>query len=186
MQVALGLGLLLRECKQVIKYEEDEVTLETPTYVGASILNIKMLDLVIEAVEKSKDVQQEPAILDKAAHKDGLETKDSADEEEAVVEVKGKKAMKSGGSGKPSKKAKDTGQLVEIWPALVLQISYLPFEIWPAHALQLWLVSFHQPASSHVRSGQHRLYISGCYLSFEIWPALALHVWHIWYSSVLG
>ncbi|KAG2360014.1 hypothetical protein BDR07DRAFT_1487571 [Suillus spraguei] len=101
MQVALGLGLLLRECKQVIKYEEDEVTLETPTYVGASILDIKMLDLVIEAVEK-----QEPAILDKAAHKDGLETKDSADEEEAVVEVKGKKAMKSGGSGKPSKKAK--------------------------------------------------------------------------------
>ncbi|KAG2360219.1 hypothetical protein BDR07DRAFT_1378130 [Suillus spraguei] len=227
MRVALGLGLLLRECKRIIKYEEDEVTLETPTYVRDSILDIKMLDLVIEAVEKvrgglmhllkSKDIQQEPAILDKVAHGDGLGAKDGADDspedsdkdegenedkEEAVVEVKGKKRMKSGGSRKPSKKAK--GDSVEIWPALVLQVSYLPFEIWPAHALQLWLlwlVSFYQPAASHLRSGQHMLYSSGwsasamplacqillaSYLSFEIWPALVLHVWHIWYFSGLG
>ncbi|KAG1825205.1 hypothetical protein EV424DRAFT_1537908 [Suillus variegatus] len=99
MRVALGLGLLLRECKRAIEYEADEAALETPTYVSTSILDIKMLDRVIEAVKKvrgglmhllkSKDVQQEPAILGKAALGDGLRAKDGAghdaDVEEGVV-----------------------------------------------------------------------------------------------------
>jgi hypothetical protein len=51
MQVALGLGLLLRECKWAIEYEEDKATPNMPTYIGISILDIKILDLVGEAVD---------------------------------------------------------------------------------------------------------------------------------------
>ncbi|KAG1794805.1 uncharacterized protein HD556DRAFT_1442581 [Suillus plorans] len=93
-----------------------------------------------------------------------------------------------------------------------LRVSYLPFNIWPAQtlyvwlALQVWLVSFYGPATCHLISGQHRLYMSGwsvstgllhpisllastgstglagqflrvSYLPFNIWPAQALQVW---------
>ncbi|KAG1879762.1 hypothetical protein F4604DRAFT_1679351 [Suillus subluteus] len=54
MKVGLGLGMLLRECKRVIEYEEDEATLNTPSYLGTSILSIKTHDLVIEAINTAR------------------------------------------------------------------------------------------------------------------------------------
>ncbi|KAG2130404.1 hypothetical protein DEU56DRAFT_914835, partial [Suillus clintonianus] len=54
MKVSLGLGMLLRECKRVIEYEEDEATLNTPSYLGTSILSIKTHDLVIEAINTAR------------------------------------------------------------------------------------------------------------------------------------
>ncbi|KAG1883654.1 hypothetical protein F4604DRAFT_1677404 [Suillus subluteus] len=52
MRVTVGLGLLLRVCKRAIEYEEDDVTLETLPYISSSLLNIKILDLVVDAVNK--------------------------------------------------------------------------------------------------------------------------------------
>ncbi|KAG1863116.1 hypothetical protein F4604DRAFT_1683705 [Suillus subluteus] len=54
MGVSLGLGMLLRECKRVIEYEEDEATPNTPSYLGTSILSIKTHDLVIEAINTAR------------------------------------------------------------------------------------------------------------------------------------
>jgi hypothetical protein len=54
MKVGLGLGMLLRECKRVIEYEEDEATPNTPSYLGTSILSIKTYDLVIEAINTAR------------------------------------------------------------------------------------------------------------------------------------
>ncbi|KAG1747473.1 hypothetical protein EDB19DRAFT_1826196 [Suillus lakei] len=54
MKVSLGLGMLLRECKRVIEYEEDEATPNTPSYLGTSILSIKTHDLVIEAINTAR------------------------------------------------------------------------------------------------------------------------------------
>ncbi|KAG2158722.1 uncharacterized protein EDB93DRAFT_1245954 [Suillus bovinus] len=102
MRVTLGLGLLLRECKRAIEYEEDEVAFETPAYISSSFLDIKILDLVVEAVKKvrggamrllkAKLVQQESAIVDKAVvgegsgADDGMDT--TADGEQGVTEEK--------------------------------------------------------------------------------------------------
>ncbi|KAG2096964.1 uncharacterized protein F5147DRAFT_778106 [Suillus discolor] len=54
MKVGLGLGMLLRECKRVIEYEADDATPNTPSYLGTSILGIKTLDLVIEAINTAR------------------------------------------------------------------------------------------------------------------------------------
>ncbi|KAG1740266.1 hypothetical protein EDB19DRAFT_1828489 [Suillus lakei] len=54
MKVSLGCGMLLRECKRVIEYEEDEATPNTPSYLGTSILSIKTHDLVIEAINTAR------------------------------------------------------------------------------------------------------------------------------------
>ncbi|KAG2109007.1 uncharacterized protein F5147DRAFT_773346 [Suillus discolor] len=51
MRVTLGLGLLLRECKRAIEYEVDEAPHNTPTYLGASTLDIKILSLVEDLVD---------------------------------------------------------------------------------------------------------------------------------------
>jgi hypothetical protein len=93
MRVSLGLGLLLRECKQAIEYEADEVTTETPTYISTSILDIKILVLVLQAVNKVRgsvihllkvrDIQQESAIGDKTPIGDGRRGEDG---EDGVVE----------------------------------------------------------------------------------------------------
>ncbi|KAG1849445.1 hypothetical protein DFJ58DRAFT_842652 [Suillus subalutaceus] len=50
ISVVLGLGLLFRECKQVIEYEEDEAPLDTPAYLANSVFNISFLHLLEEAV----------------------------------------------------------------------------------------------------------------------------------------
>jgi hypothetical protein len=81
MRVTLGLGLLLRECKRAIEYEEDDVALETPPYIGSSLLDIKILDLVVDAVNKvrsgfkhllkAKHVRQENAIIDNIVAEEG-------------------------------------------------------------------------------------------------------------------
>ncbi|KAG2339933.1 hypothetical protein BDR05DRAFT_1002866 [Suillus weaverae] len=107
IRVILGLGLLLRECKRAIKYEEDEVTLETPAYIGSSLLDIKILDLVVEAVNKvrggimhllkAKHVQQESAIIDNAVVGEGSGADNgmhtTADGEEGVTEEKLKQKL---------------------------------------------------------------------------------------------
>ncbi|KAG1858927.1 hypothetical protein F4604DRAFT_2037785 [Suillus subluteus] len=51
MRVTLGLGLLLRECKQAIEYEADEAPQNVPTYIGASTLGIEILGLIEDAVD---------------------------------------------------------------------------------------------------------------------------------------
>ncbi|KAG2034147.1 hypothetical protein BDR03DRAFT_1013630 [Suillus americanus] len=50
MCITLGLGLLLRECKCAIEYEADEAPHNTPTYLGALTLDIKILSLVEDSV----------------------------------------------------------------------------------------------------------------------------------------
>ncbi|KAG2127185.1 uncharacterized protein EDB93DRAFT_1109393 [Suillus bovinus] len=79
MRVTLGLGLLLRKCN----------------YISASILDIKVLDLVVESVNKvrgrlmhllkSKDVQQESSILDNTAGGGGLGAEDDVHDHEDSV-----------------------------------------------------------------------------------------------------
>ncbi|KAG2745130.1 hypothetical protein P692DRAFT_20742858 [Suillus brevipes Sb2] len=106
MKVGLGLGMLLRECKRVIEYEEDEATPNTPSYLGTSILSIKTYDLVIEAINTArggneKDSGGKDDMEDKEQHG---EEEEAEEEEEEVVVQKGKKRGKSGGSGRPSKK----------------------------------------------------------------------------------
>ncbi|KAG1887756.1 hypothetical protein F4604DRAFT_1674924 [Suillus subluteus] len=41
--VVLGLGLILRDCKQVIKYEEDEAPPGTPIYLASSIMDLQCM-----------------------------------------------------------------------------------------------------------------------------------------------
>jgi hypothetical protein len=89
MRVTLGLGLLLRECKRAIEYEEDDVALETPPYIGSSLLDIKILDLVVDAVNKvrsgfkhllkAKHVRQENAIIDNIVAEEGSGAVDRMD-----------------------------------------------------------------------------------------------------------
>ncbi|KAG2147899.1 uncharacterized protein EDB93DRAFT_1103974 [Suillus bovinus] len=83
------------ECKRAIEYEADEVTFQTPSYISASILDIKVLDLVVELVNKvrgrlmhllkSKDVQQESSILDNTAGGGRLGAEDDAHDHEDSV-----------------------------------------------------------------------------------------------------
>ncbi|KAG2051656.1 hypothetical protein BDR06DRAFT_1060478 [Suillus hirtellus] len=54
MQVALGLRMLVRECKQVIEYEADEATPDTPSYISTLVLDIKCLDLVLETISTAR------------------------------------------------------------------------------------------------------------------------------------
>ncbi|KAG2089641.1 hypothetical protein BD769DRAFT_1679873 [Suillus cothurnatus] len=54
MKVSLGLGMLLRECKRVVEYEADDATPNTPSYLGTSILGIKTLNLIIEAINTAR------------------------------------------------------------------------------------------------------------------------------------
>ncbi|KAG1827501.1 uncharacterized protein BJ212DRAFT_1294756 [Suillus subaureus] len=94
MWVALGLGLLLRECKRAIEYEEDEATPNTPTYIGISILDIKILNLVGEVVNtvrgrvmcvlKAREGQCEISCNSTAEAPDDAHT--HADGEERIVE----------------------------------------------------------------------------------------------------
>lgn len=51
MRVTLSLGLLLRECKRAIEYEEDDAPQNTPSYIGNSVLGINILTLVENAVD---------------------------------------------------------------------------------------------------------------------------------------
>ncbi|KAG1778004.1 hypothetical protein EV702DRAFT_1196803 [Suillus placidus] len=92
IRVILGLGLLLRE---------------SPAYIGSSLLDIKILDLVVEAVNKvrggvmhllkAKHVQQESAIIDNAAVGEGSgadnDMHTTADGEEGVTEEKLKQKL---------------------------------------------------------------------------------------------
>lgn len=50
MVVALGLGLLLRECRRAQEYEADEAGDDVPDYLGNSILGIQMGDQIEEKV----------------------------------------------------------------------------------------------------------------------------------------
>lgn len=54
MRVALGLGMLLRECKHVIEYEANEATPDIPSYISTSVLDIKCLDLILDALNTAK------------------------------------------------------------------------------------------------------------------------------------
>ncbi|KAG1838503.1 hypothetical protein C8R48DRAFT_680060 [Suillus tomentosus] len=54
MRVALGLGMLVREYKQVIEYELDEVTPNIPSYISTLVLDIKCLDLILETVNTAR------------------------------------------------------------------------------------------------------------------------------------
>ncbi|KAG1786054.1 uncharacterized protein HD556DRAFT_1450035 [Suillus plorans] len=54
MRVALGLGMLLRECKRVIEYEADEAAPDIPSYISTSVLDIKCLDLILDALNAAK------------------------------------------------------------------------------------------------------------------------------------
>ncbi|KAG2107465.1 uncharacterized protein F5147DRAFT_653327 [Suillus discolor] len=54
MRVALGLGMLVRECKRVIEYEADEATPDIPSYISTSVLDIKCLDLILETVSTAR------------------------------------------------------------------------------------------------------------------------------------
>ncbi|KAG2137130.1 uncharacterized protein EDB93DRAFT_1253740 [Suillus bovinus] len=73
------------ECKRAIEYEADEVTFQTPSYISTSILDIKVLDMVVESVNK------ESSILDNTAGGGGLGAKDDAhdhkDSVKGVVEA---------------------------------------------------------------------------------------------------
>ncbi|KAG1901604.1 uncharacterized protein F5891DRAFT_979420 [Suillus fuscotomentosus] len=54
MRVALGLGMLLRECKCVIEYEADEAASDIPSYISTSVLDIKCLDLILDTLNIAK------------------------------------------------------------------------------------------------------------------------------------
>lgn len=54
MRLALGFGMLLRECKRAIEYEADEVTPGMPHYIGTSILDTRCLDLIIDALNRTR------------------------------------------------------------------------------------------------------------------------------------
>lgn len=41
--VVLGLGLLLRDCKRVMEYEEDEAHPDTPSYLAISVLDLQSI-----------------------------------------------------------------------------------------------------------------------------------------------
>lgn len=46
MLVVLGLGLLLRDCKHAMEYEEEEATSDTPSYLANSVLNVSCISKV--------------------------------------------------------------------------------------------------------------------------------------------
>ncbi|KAG2148209.1 uncharacterized protein EDB93DRAFT_1103863 [Suillus bovinus] len=50
ISVVLGLGMLFRECKHAIEYEEDEASLDTPIYLANSIFDFSVLHLLEEVV----------------------------------------------------------------------------------------------------------------------------------------
>jgi hypothetical protein len=49
MLVVLGLGLLLRDCKHAMEYEEDEAASDAPSYLANSVLNIACITKVDSA-----------------------------------------------------------------------------------------------------------------------------------------
>ncbi|KAG2112713.1 uncharacterized protein F5147DRAFT_771253 [Suillus discolor] len=50
ISVVLGLGMLFRECKRVIEYEEDEAPLDTPAYLANFVFDLSFLHLLEGAV----------------------------------------------------------------------------------------------------------------------------------------
>ncbi|KAG2050551.1 hypothetical protein BDR06DRAFT_1064676 [Suillus hirtellus] len=48
--VVLGLGLILRDCKRVIEYEEDEALPGTPSYLASSIMDLQCMIKVDRAI----------------------------------------------------------------------------------------------------------------------------------------
>ncbi|KAG2046526.1 hypothetical protein BDR06DRAFT_977442 [Suillus hirtellus] len=48
--VVLGLGLILRDCKRVIEYEEDEALPGTPSYLASSIMDLQYMIKVDRAI----------------------------------------------------------------------------------------------------------------------------------------
>ncbi|KAG2049420.1 hypothetical protein BDR06DRAFT_1012085 [Suillus hirtellus] len=54
MRVALGLGMLLRECKCVIEYEADETAPNISSYISTSVLDNKCLNLILDALNVAK------------------------------------------------------------------------------------------------------------------------------------
>ncbi|KAG2091656.1 uncharacterized protein F5147DRAFT_779937 [Suillus discolor] len=96
MRVTLGLGLLLRECKRAIKYEVDEAPHNTPTYLGASTLDIKILSLVEDLVDtvrgrmlptlKGREGQQRAAEQEEKERDHELEVRQHLEEELRMLE----------------------------------------------------------------------------------------------------
>ncbi|KAG1850368.1 hypothetical protein DFJ58DRAFT_842443 [Suillus subalutaceus] len=95
MRVALGLGMLLRECKRAIEYEADEATPDIPSYISTSTLDTTCLDLVIDALNKARGVvvrmSKVRAVpqVEEPAHQEGSEpgntAKTTADRGEVIL-----------------------------------------------------------------------------------------------------
>ncbi|KAG0702161.1 hypothetical protein DFH29DRAFT_875337 [Suillus ampliporus] len=84
--VILGLGLLLRDCKCIMEYEEDEALHDTPSYLASSFCDITCMVKVDRAVCDVKSrIMGLIEVASKAAlggHMEGVDGEDQQDKEE--------------------------------------------------------------------------------------------------------
>ena len=99
MPVVLGLGLLLRDFKRVLEYEEDEASPDsTPSYIPGSMMNLEFSITVNAAIQEV--FQQITGLIDRArqAHLIGVDENEE-DVQMKVVEGEVEEEEEEGGNG---------------------------------------------------------------------------------------
>ncbi|KAG1743577.1 uncharacterized protein EDB91DRAFT_1247077 [Suillus paluster] len=105
--VVLGLGLILRDCKRIIEYEEDEAPPDTPSYLAGSFLDLQcLIEVVMKAISGDDDHGDQEKDMEGAdgEEKDNDQGEDSGgDDKERDGEEKEKSGMRQVGNKEQDK-----------------------------------------------------------------------------------